>query len=351
MRIGLVRRGYSSSGGAEAYLLRLAAGLAQSGHEPALVTSCHWPDAAWPFGEIVRLPGSTPTAFARAFLDVRDQFDVTLSLDRTPGCDVYRAGDGVHAAWLERRARFEPGWRAFLRRWNPKHGALRILERGVFTQSRIIIANSRMVAREIADRFDIPCERLRVIPNGIGRALPPVDRLEARKKLGIPADIFCALFVGSGWERKGLRFAIQAVDGLPGDCLLLVAGRGTVSRTGHRVRFLGPTRDLATLFSAADVFTLPTLYDPFSNACLEALAAGLPVVTTTANGFSEIIIPGLHGNIVEPRDVDALALALGNWRDRDSMETASECRKLAARFSIERNTLATLRVLEEAMES
>ena len=72
-------------------------------------------------------------------------------------------------------------------------------------------------------------------------------------------------------------------------------------------RFLGAVEDLPALFSAADVFTLPTIYDPFSNACLEAIAAGLPVVTTTANGFSEILTRGVHGDVVEPGDVTALA--------------------------------------------
>lgn len=350
MRIGLIRRGFSATGGAEAYLLRLAQGLSGAGHEPVLVTSGHWPDAAWPFGKIIRLPGGTPSVFAAAFLKVRDQFDVSLSLERTPGCDVYRAGDGVHAAWLRRRARFEPAWRTFLRRWQPKHGALLLLERRVFESARGIIANSQMVATEITENFDVPAGRIRVIPNGISTAIPRIDRQEARQRLHVPERAFCALFVGSGWERKGLVTALEAIERLPGENLLLVAGRGRPPRhAGSHTRFLGPTSDLSTLFSAADVFVLPTHYDPFSNACLEALAAGLPVLTTTANGFSEILTPGLQGDITEPGNARDLAAALSRWKAHDRTNTSAECRKLAACFSIQRNAAATLHVLEDVL--
>lgn len=348
MKIGLVRRGFSATGGAEAYLLRLAAGLAEAGHETGLVTSGHWPDSAWPYGGILRLPGGTPSAFASAFRAAKDRFDVTLSLDRTPGCDVFRAGDGVHAAWLRRRAAYEPWLRCLFRRWNPKHGALVLLERMVFEEARAIIANSRMVADEIKSYYDLPAGRVKVVYNGIGAAIPAVPRADARAALGIPDRIFCALFVGTGWERKGLATAVAAIDRLD-DGLLLVAGDGPASayrgRCG-RVRFLGPTRELGAPFSAADVFVLPTNYDPFSNACLEALSAGLPVVTTTANGCAEILEPGVHGSVVPPRDPAATAAALAEWARRPPATEA--CRRLAAEFSITRNVRETVAILEQA---
>jgi UDP-glucose:(heptosyl)LPS alpha-1,3-glucosyltransferase len=111
--------------------------------------------------------------------------------------------------------------------------------------------------------------------------------------------------------------------------------------------FLGTVGDLPALYSGADVFVLPTIYDPFSNACLEAIAAGLPVVTTTANGFAEILTPGVHGDVVEPGDVMALAAALERWKKRDAAQTSAECQVLAKDYSIERNVQATLEALEE----
>jgi len=349
MKIGLVRRGFSGTGGAEAYLLRLAHGLVKAGHEPTLITSAEWPSDRWPGGRIVRLPGKTPSQFAKAFAETNFGVDLTFSLERVPGCDVFRAGDGVHAAWLQRRGAFESPWKRWFHQYNPKHFALMHLERQLFRSAKAVIANSRMVATEIRHWHGYPAEQIHIVPNGIGPALPRQDRALARQKLGLPAEAFCVLFVGTGWERKGLKFAIEAVERLGKDALLVVAGRGPQARyASAQARFLGPISDLSALFSAADVFTLPTIYDPFSNACLEALAAGLPVVTTTANGFSEIITPGIHGHVVEPGDVAALAGALEFWREPRE-DTDAVCRKLASRYTIERNVTETLVVLRRVV--
>ncbi|MEI8312156.1 MAG: glycosyltransferase family 4 protein, partial [Verrucomicrobiota bacterium] len=114
-----------------------------------------------------------------------------------------------------------------------------------------------------------------------------------------------------------------------------------------RATFVGPTNDLAALFGAGDLFVLPTYYDPFSNACLEALAAGLPVITTPSNGFAEIIVPGTHGAVVPEGDASALAEELEKWRDPQAREAARPARLArAAEFSIERNARETLRILE-----
>ena len=108
---------------------------------------------------------------------------------------------------------------------------------------------------------------------------------------------------------------------------------------------------MRALLAAADVFILPTLYDPFSNACLEALAAGLPVVTTADNGFAEILTPGADGEVVpHAADVDALAAALRAWADPTRRAAARETiRAKAARFTIEENLARTLAVLESVV--
>ncbi len=357
MKLGLVRRGYSATGGAEAYLLRLAAELARRGHELVLFSDVAWPDSALaPHGltltrSVIAAP--SPRLFADGLEHARAHhaLDLLFSLERVQACDLYRAGDGVHAAWLERRARFEPAWQPFFRRLNPKHRQLLTLERQLYTGgARRIIANSQMVKREVTAHFGTPAEQIEVIYNGLPAPTISADaRREVRAELALAESDYVAIFVGSGWERKGLRFAVEAVRRTPG-LTLLVAGRGKLRgvRPHERVRLLGPRSDVPRLLAAADIFVLPTLYDPFSNASLEALAAGLPVITTAANGFAEIITPGVEGEVVpQPHDVPALVAALEGWRDpARRAEMRPRLAALGARFSIEENVRQTLAVIE-----
>jgi len=135
-----------------------------------------------------------------------------------------------------------------------------------------------------------------LVYNGLSVPVIPADRSQARQNLGLGAGELCVLFVAFRMGTQGTPHGHQGVGkrrrfdtpcrrARTGGCLPL-----------RSVRFIGPTNELGMLFAAADVFVLPTYYDPFSNACLEALAAGLPVITTPANGFSEIIKEGVHGD-------------------------------------------------------
>lgn len=351
MKIGFVRRGYSPTGGAEAYLLRLASAVLAQGHAPVLIGSGNWPDGVWPGEFVVKVNGDSPLRFAREAARAIEGCDVVFSMERILECDVYRAGDGVHRAWLERRSRFEPAWRRWTRWTNAKHRELLALEKRMFSpdHSRRIIANSRMVRDEIVRIYGYPEERIDVIPNGYDAPqFRPEWRTVRREELGIAAEAFVVLFAGSGWERKGLDVAIEAVE-RSAFATLLVAGKGKPHRASERVKFLGPRKGLAADFAAADVFVLPTVYDPFSNACLEALAAGLPVVTTTANGFSEIIEDGTHGSIVEPGDAAAIAERLEFWRTR-AAAARDRCREQASLYTEAENCRRTLETILRTRE-
>ncbi len=364
MRIGLARRGYSSTGGAESYLRRLAAGLEQSGHACVLFAGPDWPRTQWPGAHFQSVAGAgSPHAFADGVEKLRQAggCDLLFSLERLWQCDCYRAGDGVHRAWLRRRARTEPAWKSWPRQWNPKHRQILALEAVLFAGggARSVIANSQLVRDEIMEHYQYPAERIAVVPNGLpteyfeAAAHQWQERREAaRAALGL-AEADCALsFAGSGWERKGLRHAVAALEILRAEGtkpapVLLVAGRGDAKKyraTG--TRFLGPVSDMPALYAAADVFVLPTLYDPFSNACLEALAAGLPVVTTRANGFGEIITPGVHGEVVDEQSADfetSLAAALAGWLDPERRQRSRElCRARAGNYTIAGNVRQTL---------
>lgn len=350
MKIGLVRRGHSGTGGAEKYLGRIAEALTRAGHETPLFAGEEWQGKEWPWGELRLLPGRSPRHFADALRAAETRCDRLFSLERVWGCDVYRAGDGVHREWLDIRGRREPGLATMMRARRAKHRELLALEARLFSRegAGAVIANSHMVKKDILRHFDYPAERVHVVYNGVPlRAAVPGTREAKRRELGLDEGTLAVLFAGSGWERKGLRFAIEGVERAEVDAVLLVAGEGKKSGLprSKRVRYLGAVAEMDTVLAGADLFLLPTLYEPFSNACLEALAAGLPVVTTRRNGFAEIIESGRHGEVLEDAaDVRAIARALERWAGRHAAARA-DCAELAAGFSMERNLAETLAVL------
>lgn len=360
--IGFVRRGYSGSGGAEAYLKRLADGVVRLGHEVVLFTTDDWPASEWSFGRIVRLTAHSPMRFADKLERVRDQtpVDALLSLDRVRSCDIYRAGDGVHRAWLERRAKMQTLWQRLLNRFNPKHPDILRLEQLLFDERRAerVIANSQMVKKEIVDLYNYRPDRIDVIRNGVRLDDFRFDqgmREKGRAELELAPDEIGLLFVGTGWERKGLRFAIAATAAAKTRKVrLLVAGRGREeSLPSNKAGFLGEVKNLQPIYAAADIFILPTIYDPFSNACLEALASGLPVITTRANGFSEIMEDKIHGSIIEnPGDVSSLGKAIDLWSDPTWRSAARpSILKRAGQYDITRNVEQTVAVVAQVAAS
>ncbi len=355
--IGLVRRGHSDVGGAEAYLKRLVRGLSESGHPTRLFTDAAWPTREWPWGPITRLRGETAHRFADELEKIgpKSQCDLLLSLERIWSCDFYRAGDGIHRSWLDRRAAVSSLPRRLLSHFNAKHRETLELEKALFSGgARHVIANSHLVEREAQEYYGYPAAQIDVVPNGVPVAdfrPDPEARALRRRILRLREDEIAVLFVGTGWERKGVRFAVRAVNSLGKNFRLLVAGRGRSHMArGPLIHRLGAVRDLPALYAAADIFLLPTLYDPFSNACLEALAAGLPVITTRDNGFSEIIEDGLHGSILESAtETGPIRDALLYWADAERRLAArSAILERAGYFDISVNVDRTLAVLHHA---
>lgn len=361
LTIGFVRRGFSSSGGAESYLARLASGVVEKGHSVRLYTS-EWPPDEWRFGEITRLEGKSAVAFANEIekMEARagrggsgpaSHCNVLMSLERIWRCDVYRAGDGVHRAWLERRIKMGNLFQRFGHLLNRKHAATLELEKSLFAAKGAgrVIANSRMVRDEIVHFYGYPREKIDLVYNGVPTAAFQIgeeSRMKMRERLGLKDEECAVLFAGTGWERKGLRFAIKAIEGT--EMRLFVAGRGDKQKyRDAQVQFLDVVEDMPALYGAVDVFLLPTIYDPFSNACLEALASGLPVVTTRANGLAEIIKSNVHGTILEdPRDINAIRNALQFWsNDTQRKQARIENRVLARQFDISANVDRTLEIL------
>jgi UDP-glucose:(heptosyl)LPS alpha-1,3-glucosyltransferase len=209
------------------------------------------------------------------------------------------------------------------------------------------------VKNEIVREFGYSSDNITLIYNG----LPPVDlnaetrsRLDVRREWQIQDDEIAVLFAGSGWERKGLSYALEAIRPIRKENIrLLVAGSGTKpANIPKNVRFLGPVADMRSVYAASDLFLLPTIYDPFSNACLEALSFGMPVITTASNGFAEIVESGVHGQIIDrPNDTGAIRKAIEDWSEPGRRQAAKQrCLDLACQFPMDANVEQTLKVLE-----
>jgi len=332
MKLALVRQRYNPYGGAERFVARAAAALAAEGAAVTVFAR------DWRGGGDLRTVRCDPLylghvwrdwGFARAVCTAldRERFDLVQSHERLACCDVYRAGDGVHRQWLENRARALGPAARLGQRLNPYHRYVLAAEARLFASPRLraVICNSRMVAGEIERHFGVARDRLHVIYNGIDLehfrpSLRDEHRAPMRARLGLAIDTPVLLFVGGGFARKGVDRLIDALAaGADRDAHLVVVGgdKGEGRSRGHarsrgvaaRVHFAGPQADVRPWCGLADAFALPTLYDPFPNAALEALACGLPIVTSTQSGAAELVRPGENGYVCDALDAPALARA------------------------------------------
>ncbi|MFI4888643.1 MAG: glycosyltransferase family 4 protein [Burkholderiales bacterium] len=333
VRLAVIRQRYTPFGGAERFLENALAALAARGVELTLLTR-RWPrDAQHLFTPVVVNPPYIgrlwrDLSFAHAVRAAVATSDATLiqSHERIDCCDLYRAGDGLHSVWLDERLAGATAMERLRVRASPYHRYTLDAERRLFASKRLksVICISRMVQNDIRERFGIAVERLPIIYNAVdGEAFSPrlsAGRAAARAALRIDDERVVFLLVGSGYERKGVGRAIEALAGVPAPAHLVVVGHdrnparyfALASRhgVGARVTFAGPHADPRPFYGAADVFLLPTLYDPLSNAVLEALACGLPVITSTRCGAGELVAAHGAGIVCGARDIAAIGDAM-----------------------------------------
>ncbi|HJT61078.1 MAG TPA: glycosyltransferase family 4 protein [Burkholderiales bacterium] len=344
MKVAIVRQRYSPYGGAERFVAQALPALERAGMEMTLISR---KQQGWGARRFLRADpfhlGNLwrDWSFARAARKAwqREHFDVVQSHERIPGCDVYRAGDGVHRRWLAlRRAAAGPLERLGMA-LNPYHRYVCEAEKRMLEHPRLraVICNSKMVREEIQRDFRVAPEKLHVIYNGVDlEHFHPRHREAlrgaARAELGCSARDTVFVFVGSGFSRKGLDAAVAAVSGTP--FRLLVVGRDRVKSHAHpRVKFVGGQQDVRPYYAAADCFLLPSRYDPFPNTALEALAMGLPAIVSARCGAAEVIEPGVNGWICQPDDVAGIARLL---QEADSAVGTGRPMGKAARATAER---------------
>lgn len=271
----------------------------------------------------------------------KGRFDLTQAHERIPGCDIFRAGDGVHASWLDRLARFR-GVPATLLKLDPYHRLLLRNERIIATDPRtLIVANSPLVKTELISILGADPQRIRLIPNMIDNVLKdlqaPGEKHKAKIALGVDPTKPVILFLGSGFERKGAFQLAEAAIHDP-DLQILIVGKdrapkrlqrqiGSLGLTA-RVKLIGPQTGLKHFWAAADVFCLPSLYDSFPNAALEALAHGIPCVLAEGVGIVD----------------DWVAAGVALKTTREPLDIAAKIRQIVGDMSqFQSNTLTKAR--------
>lgn len=375
MRIALVHMRHAHSGGTERYLNLLSAHLAEAGHQPVIVCRSH-AEPSHRGVEFVRLrPFSLGGAarmwnFARA-VDSHiksSKYDLTFSLGKTWTHDVIRMGGGCHATYLElaHEATRTPLERAIGKGHRKNRLALEIERKALAPGAyRKVITNSELTKRDAMKRHGIPEDKIHVIHNGTdtehfhprlrenaGRAL--------RESLGWNAQHEVLLFLGTGYGRKGLDRVLEATAELAPDrtaLRLLVVGydsarpaweaRAESLGVAERTVFLGGRSDPEACYAAADVYALPTRYDPFANSTVEALASGLPTITTPSNGGSELIDEGEDGSILsDSPTASEFAQCIAHWFDHRADGSAA-ARAKAERHKAWNKLEETRELLEE----
>lgn len=373
MNVALVHLRHSLTGGTERYLNQIAAHLAGRGDEVTIVCRSH-EEAPHPAVRFVTLRSAAPGSTWRMWAFARDverhidasSYDLVYALGKTWTHDVIRLGGGCHQTYLDvAHAATRTAWERWSGRGVLKQRVALALEaRGLANGAyRRVITNSEMVKRDVMRRHGVPEAAIDVVYNGVDLDRFHPDRhragaAELRRACGFGVDDFVVLFLGSGFGRKGLGALLPAFARLSrrlANARLLVVGHDSAQPAYQRqaaqlgiaatTHFLGGRRDAEVCYAAANVYVLPTLYDPFANSTLEALASGLPVVTSDANGGHEILTHRANGSVLTSgSSAETLADEIEHWSAKK--DCAAPARTLAESFPQQRGAEESSAVLD-----
>jgi UDP-glucose:(heptosyl)LPS alpha-1,3-glucosyltransferase len=251
----------------------------------------------------------------------QNPYEIVFGMERTTCQTHYRAGNGVHAVYLRRRALVEPLLKRLTLRINPLHRKLLAMEKQAFEASdlKILFTNSHMVRQEILNSYSVSAQKIEVVHNGVewqAWKLPFERSLEQVRE-----EPYQLLFVGNGYQRKGLLFLLKGLEKLKHkDFMLTVIGKDKnpsyfatmAAKLGlkEKVCFLGPQTTMVEHYQAADALVIPSIYDPFANVTVEALAMGLYVVSSPYNGGKEVLTPFSGTVIGELTSPESMAVSL-----------------------------------------
>jgi UDP-glucose:(heptosyl)LPS alpha-1,3-glucosyltransferase len=382
LKIAFVLDRYLPSRGGESYFSWLAKELASRGHEVHIFATSGEKIRGTEYQShqipVLRYPHSL-----RIFCFLRNSaravqqydFDIIQGVGRTLAMNIFNPHGGVEKAYLRQEFssitnRVYYVYR-FLRRYlSPQHYVKVWVQRRQYVNDKVkkIIAISRMVKEDIIRYYGVPEEKITVVFNcvDLDRFHPKnreIFRKVKRTELGIDESTLLLLFAGNNYRLKGLEPLLHALIHLRRWFLnqpfhLLIVGRGRIGRYLRMARrlgvsdftlFLGPVKEMEQYYAASDIYVHPTFYDSCSLTVLEALASGLPVITSRFNGAADVIVSNKGGKILEnPADVEELAESIAFYFDEDRRNAArGVARQWMEKHSPSSHVEETLRVYYE----
>ena len=387
MHIALVRRHCSlKRAGAERYCVNLFRGLQKLGHRVTVIGEGIDDELK---NEVEFLPVAvnklTSWTRNRSFAEncakvARSQpFDIVHGLSRVEGLDTFRLTDPMQTHWVKVWYRHPVS--RWLQQLNPRHRAIFELERKLYQPSgvRRVIVQSKLDARLLTEYFGVEETRIRRIVNGVDTNVfnPSVrnERAAVRDELfrqfdsDSTASRFSAddtpllVFDSMDFRRKGLDSLLSALANLKEhEAKLVVLGAGDIEGYRRIVRSLGLERRvlfagrqsaIARLYGAGDLFVLPTIYEPFPNVNLEAMACGTPVITTATAGGADIIEPGRNGYVIpDAWSIQALTEQIDHFLALPASTKqlmSGICWDIASKLRVEDNARQVLEVFDEVL--
>jgi UDP-glucose:(heptosyl)LPS alpha-1,3-glucosyltransferase len=348
-------------GGAEQWTYQHAQGLLARGHEVHVVAQGVGgpaaaldivPHSLGPIRNVLKKAAAAEAVLRRLNLDM--VHDIGLGWHN----HVLQSEDGSRLAQWEQKLLLLPRWqrpwkRAMLRHLPRYRDFRRLMARQFNDPRRIVIAVSKMCAGHYQRYHDVPDERIRLVYHGAdNERFSPTHRNrwreEVRERLHVCDDEVLLLFVGHDYQRKGLSTAVRAARRLAAEGapvrLLVVGGKGRMRAMSNSAQdglviHAGAADDPVPYYAAADIFVLPTFYDPCSLSVSEAAASGLPSVTTRFNGAAELLTEAVDGSIIsDPADDLELTAALRPLMDAGVRQRMGDAaRKLALKYTLDRN--------------
>ncbi|MCH9627084.1 MAG: D-inositol-3-phosphate glycosyltransferase [Chlamydiales bacterium] len=319
----LLKSRLSHRGGLEKYTRRLAEAFEKKGCAVTILTTGE--PSSWNSIEVISLAPTSKFSLyhlrrfdllCKKWLQKHPQ-EVVFGMERTSYQTHYRAGSGVHACYLKRRLLTDSWFKRLSFRFNPLHRYLLQVEKNAFEAPTLqaLFTNSHLVKREILDTYATPAEKIHVVHNGVEwtEKEAPFQATFQKPRSGP----YHFLFVGNGFKRKGLEFLLKGLATFQAPFQLTVVGKDKnlsyykKLAYGLPVRFVGSQKEVTPFYQAADALVIPSIYDPFSNVTLEALAMGLFVVSSTFNGGHEVLgeqSGTLIQNLNQPQEALARAL-------------------------------------------